>query len=135
MTKFILVLISLTGLWVDNYPGNITGKWQVARVDLLETTPKMPSKQRNTLLSYSNQYFLNAVFNFDSDHHFHLTPQIKTMPKGGNWKYDAYKGTINVTESSGIGTIMSIQIIEKSDTIFFSMRETPLVFRMIKKTD
>ncbi|HZX60102.1 MAG TPA: hypothetical protein VFE54_15310 [Mucilaginibacter sp.] len=135
MTKFILVFISLTGLWANNYPENITGKWQVEHVDLLETTPKMPLKQRNTLLSQSNHYFLKEVFNFTADHRFHLTPQIKDWPKGGSWKYDANNGVIKVTESSGIGTIMSIQVIEKSDTIFFSMQETPLIFRMIKKPD
>jgi hypothetical protein len=119
-------LILFIGLWA-NYPNDITGKWQVEEVIASKIDDKVTEQQKASALTFIKHTFMNAIFDFRADHRFYLSPILQTMPKGQSWKYDSNNGIIKITQTKGIGTIMSIKIIEKNDTTFFALDETLII--------
>ncbi|WP_426585662.1 hypothetical protein [Mucilaginibacter sp. R-33] len=131
--KSILMLLLLTRLWSSTPPKDITGKWQVDHVDISGSTMKMNEQQKAMMIKSLKGIFSNADFDFNANHHFYLTPAIKSMPKG-DWEYDPDKGVIRVKELNNTGTVMMINVVEKDGGTVFEMVETQIVLKVHRKS-
>lgn len=131
--KSILMLLLLTRLWSSTPPKDITGKWQVDHVEISGSTMKMNEQQKAMMIKSLKGIFSNAVFDFNTNHHFYLTPAIKSMPKG-DWEYNPDKGIIRIKEVNNTGTIMLINVIEKDGNTMFEMVETQIVLKVHRKS-
>ncbi|MFC0517630.1 hypothetical protein ACFFGT_25680 [Mucilaginibacter angelicae] len=131
--KAIIMLLLLTGLWNSTPPKDVTGKWQVDHVDISGSTMKMSEQEKAMMIKTLKTVFLNAVFDFNANHHFYITPAVKSMPKG-DWEYNPEKGIIRIKEVNNTGTIMLINVVEKDGSTVFEMVETQLVLKVHRKS-
>ena len=131
----IALLFFLSSFVASEYPKDITGTWEVVSVYLLKTKQPLPDTQKKNILKSLMTMFHNTSFNFDPDHHFHFSPEIKEMPKPGTWNYDSASGIIKITESNGKGALMNVQIVEKHDTTYFKLGETFVVLGVVHKSN
>jgi hypothetical protein len=131
--KAIIMLLLLTGLWNSAPPKDITGKWQVDHIDISGSTMKMSEQEKAMMIKKFKTIFFNAVFDFNADHHFYLSPGMKGMPKG-DWEYNPDRGIIRIKEVNNTGTIMLINVVEKDGNTIFEMAETQLVLKVHRKS-
>jgi hypothetical protein len=134
--SLLITLIFILSSFVESdYPKDITGTWEVVSVYLLK--PKLPlaDAQKKTTWNSTMLMFQNISFNFDANHHFHFSPKIKGIPKPGTWNYYSTYGIIKITESDGKRVLMNFKIVEKHDTTYFKLDESPLVLGVVHKSN
>ncbi|MEO3403881.1 hypothetical protein AAFN85_08250 [Mucilaginibacter sp. CAU 1740] len=131
--KAIVILFLLTGLWNSAPPKDIAGKWQVDNVDLSGEHMNLSGQQKEMMIKKIKSMFANAVFDFNADHHFYLSPNVATMPKG-DWEYNPDQGIIRIKEVNKASTIMLIKVAEKDGSTVFEMAETQLVLKVHRKS-
>jgi hypothetical protein len=130
--KTIVMLLLLVCLQTSTPPKDITGKWQVDKVDISGLHMKMSEQEKIVMIKSLKTILLNTVFDFNSNHHFYLKPEIKTIPNG-IWEYNAEQGVIRIKEVNNAGTIIPIKVVKKDGNTLFEMVETDVVLKVSRK--
>ncbi len=134
MEKLIIAFLFFTCFQIGQHPKEIVGKWSVEYVDISNFKVKMTQQQRELVNKSLVKPLTNAIFDFKPDHHFSLSAELGNMPKDDYWEYDEATGKIKITEfKDRTSRLMEIEVVEKSNQVFFILQETSVVLKMHKK--
>jgi hypothetical protein len=76
----------------------------------------------------------NAVFDFETNHQFHMSAQLGNMPQNNSWDYDQPNGLIKISQNNNPKSlIMEIKVLEKNGSIYFYLAETNVILKMQKR--
>jgi len=130
---FLLISNSLLAQGISQ--DEIIGSWKAIEVEGLE---KLPNKQAKIMVTM----FLNATFKFQEDFRFDLILKNKNgiMEKqllkdltNAKWIFDPDKSVISVGNKSDNYTIMQINVLEKETQIYFLIKGSPVILKVLKE--
>jgi hypothetical protein len=114
-------------------PKDITGKWKVTDTDVSKLNLELTEKEKPMMLNLMKQIFTNGVFDFRANHKCYLTFKIPNIPANLVWVYQADTGYLLIKDTTEPSSkIMTADVKEKDGQIYFAMRETGLVLKMLK---
>nr|WP_067058098.1 hypothetical protein [Mucilaginibacter sp. L294] len=133
MKNLILIALLFINISVPAPPKDITGKWKVVNTDVSMINLKLTEKEKPMMLNMMKQMFTNAVFDFRANHQCYLTVKIPNVPPNLAWAYEADTGYLVIKETNEPASkIMAVDVKEKNGQIYFAIRETGLVLKMLK---
>jgi hypothetical protein len=134
MTKLILILALVTGLWADKYPKDVTGKWAVDNVEVGDLGPKIPAERKDMMIIMMKETFKNAIFTLGADHRCSVSVNVPNMPQNSTWEYNPANGLITITNVTKDQKKLSaqIQVTDKGGKIFFTMKAAPVILQVHK---
>lgn len=126
MSKLILILAFLTGIFADKYPKDITGKWAVDNVEMGDAAKNFTQQQKDMMLMVATQVFATATLEFKADHTVVITADLPNIPKGGKWDYDAKTGMVTITgppNKQGKPNNMKLSAVERDGKTVFGFTQ------------
>jgi hypothetical protein len=133
MTKLILMLVLLTGIWTDKFPKDVTGKWAVENVEVGDLGSKVPEQNKDMMIAMMKETFKNAIFTLKPDHSCAVSVAMPNMPEGNRWDYDAATGTITLSNPTDPKKrTLKIKVTEQGGKTYFTLQAAPVILRVHK---
>jgi|GEM_PF-971084 len=133
---FLLLFISSTLFAQSITQEEIIGSWKAIEAEGLD---KLPPKQAKMM----ENMFLDAAFKFQENGRFDIVLKntkgiaqqefLKTI-KNSRWIFNSDKSTISIGNKSNNFKIMEIYVAEKETQIYFLLKESPLILKVVKES-
>ena len=111
------------------------GTWKVKKMEVLKTSEDLGSE---TQMQIIKKAFLNAIFEFKSDHKFNFKFELKEMEiKNEYWKFNSLKKLITVNQYKDFiknkSLTMEFRVIVENTKTYFLMEEIPFKLEVEKE--
>lgn len=136
---FLLLLTQTSFFGQSITESDLIGKWKVVTVEGMEDMPNPKTAKEKKIMESLKTAFLNATFEFKSDHHFTMAidfPEIGQKMRNVHWKINPKKASVVIQEWVDRKTdqfkLMELFVLNKNGKTYFGLSESPFLLEVEK---